>query len=90
MEEFIQGVGIFGMVLLVLIGLVAGWLASVVAGGRNRGRYLAIGVIGALVAPLLLVALGVTVLAASGLLAVLLAAAVGAVIVLVLAKMIFD
>ncbi|WP_444667991.1 GlsB/YeaQ/YmgE family stress response membrane protein [Cereibacter changlensis] len=90
MEEFIQGVGIFGMVLLVLIGLVAGWLASVVAGGRNRGRYLAIGVIGALLAPLLLVALGVTVLAASGLLAVLLAAAVGAVIVLVLAKMIFD
>ncbi|PTE22777.1 GlsB/YeaQ/YmgE family stress response membrane protein [Cereibacter changlensis JA139] len=90
MEEFIQGVGIFGMVLLVLIGLVAGWLASVAAGRRNRGRYLAIGVIGALLAPLLLVALGVTVLAASGLLAVLLAAAVGAVIVLVLAKMIFD
>lgn len=90
MEEFIQGVGIFGTVLLIIIGLIAGWLASVVAGGRHRGRYMMIGVIGALVAPLVLVALGVTVLAASGLLAVVLAAAVGAVIVLLIAKMIFD
>ncbi len=90
MEEFIQGVGIFGLVVLIVVGLIAGWLASMVAGGRHRGRYMMIGVIGALVAPLLLVALGVTVLAASGLLAVVLAAAVGAVIVLALAKMIFD
>lgn len=90
MEEFIQGVGIFGLVVLIVVGLIAGWLASMVAGERHRGRYMMIGVIGALVAPLLLVALGVTVLAASGLLAVVLAAAVGAVIVLALAKMIFD
>ncbi|MCE6950107.1 GlsB/YeaQ/YmgE family stress response membrane protein [Cereibacter sphaeroides] len=90
MEEFVQAVGVVGMILLALTGLLAGWVASLAAGGRHRGRYLLIGLIGALAAPLVLLALGVTVLAASGLVAILAAALIGAVIVLVIARLIFD
>jgi hypothetical protein len=90
MEEFIQGVGIVGLVVLALVGLAAGWIASAVAGGRHRGRYMIIGLLAALATPLLLLALGVTVLAASGLVAMVVAALIGAAVVLFLAKLIFD
>lgn len=90
MEGFFEAIGWVAAVFLVLVGLLAGWLASVVSGGRHRGRYMAIGVVGALLAPAVLAAVGVGVLAAGGLVAILVAAAIGAVLVLVIAKAIFD
>lgn len=90
MEEFMQGVGVVGLVVLAVVGLAAGWIASQVSGGRHRGRYMLIGLVSAIAAPLLLVALGVTVLAASGLVAMVVAALIGAVIVLFLARLLFD
>ena len=89
MEAFLETVGWLSLVLLVGIGLLAGWLASEIAGGRHRGRYLALGVAGAVAAPLILAVLGVTVVAAGGVLAILLVAAVGALIVLALARALF-
>lgn len=90
MEGFLEAVGWVGLIVLSLIGLVAGWLASVVAGGRNRPKYLIIGVLAALATPFVLAALGLGVLAAGGLLAILFAGVLGAVVVLILAKTIFD
>ena len=90
MEGFFEAVGWVAAVLLVVIGLLAGWIASLLAGGRHRGRYMAIGVVGALLMPAVLAALGVTLLAAGGLVAILIAAAVGALLVLLLARAIFD
>ncbi|MBD3803754.1 MAG: GlsB/YeaQ/YmgE family stress response membrane protein, partial [Thioclava sp.] len=51
MEDVLQAIGTVGMVLLVIAGLLAGWIASLVSGGRHTGAYLAIGVIGALITP---------------------------------------
>lgn len=82
MEGFLEALGAIGVVFLVVVGLVAGWLASVVAGGRNRALYLAVGVVGALAVPFLLAAIGVGLLAAGGLAAILAVAAIGAVLVL--------
>lgn len=90
MEGFFEAVGWLAFVLLVLVGLLAGWIASMMAGGRHRVGYLLIGVVGALAAPFILAAIGVGVLAAGGLLAVLLAALLGAVIVLAIARAVFD
>ena len=89
MEELFQALGLVALVLLVAVGLLAGWLASLAAGGHT-GRYLAIGMIGALAAPVLVAALGIAALAAYGLAAILVVALVGAVIVLLVAKLIFD
>ena len=89
MEGFLQTLGAIGTLLLVVIGLLAGWFASLLAGGRHRGRYLAIGVLAALATPILLAAIGLGVIAAGGILAILAAAAVGAVVVLVIARLVF-
>lgn len=90
MEGFLEAVGWAGLIVLVLIGLASGWLASVVAGGRNRARYLVIGVLAALATPFVLAAVGIGVLAAGGLFAILVAGIFGAVVVLILARMLFD
>ena len=90
MEGFFEAVGWVAAVLLVLTGLLAGWIASLLSGGRHRARYMAVGVVGALLAPAILAAVGVTILAAGGLVAILIAAAIGAFLVLLLAKAIFD
>ena len=90
MEEFFQAIGMIGVIFLVLVGLVAGWIASRAAGGRRTLPYMVIGVLAALAIPFILAAIGVGILAAGGLLAVIAAAAVGAIVVLLIAKMIFD
>jgi uncharacterized membrane protein YeaQ/YmgE (transglycosylase-associated protein family) len=89
-EGFLEALGTIGLILLIVVGLLAGWIASAIAGGRHRTRYLVAGVLAALATPFLLAAIGVGVLAAGGLLVILLAAAVGAVLVLLLARAIFD
>ncbi len=86
MEDLLQGLGVAALVLLALIGLLAGWLASVVAGGRHRSTYLIVGVLAAIATPFVLAALGITLLAAGGLILVLIAAAIGAVLVLALVR----
>jgi uncharacterized membrane protein YeaQ/YmgE (transglycosylase-associated protein family) len=88
-EGFLDALGIVALVLLVGIGLLAGWLAGAVA-GRRKGLYLLLGVAGAVAAPFILAALGVGILAAGSLVALVIVAALGAVLLLVLARVLFD
>lgn len=89
MEGFLDALGVVALLLLVAIGLLAGWLAGAVA-GRRRGLYLLLGVAGAVAAPFILAALGVGILAAGSLVALVLVAVLGAALILVLARVLFD
>jgi len=92
--EFLQALGIGGTALLVLLGLIAGWIAALLAGGkrwlRTLPRHLAIGVAASLATPTLLAAIGVRPLAAGGLLAIVLTSAWGAAVALLLARILSD
>ncbi|ROU03608.1 GlsB/YeaQ/YmgE family stress response membrane protein [Histidinibacterium lentulum] len=83
MEGLLDALGTVALILLILVGLAAGWIASLVTGG-NRPLYLALGVVAALATPFVLAALGLTALAAGGALVILAMGAVGAVVVLAL------
>ena len=85
MEGFLEGVGVVILVFLALVGLAAGWIAGKIA-GRNMPLYIVIGVVAAVATPFVLAALGVGILAAGGLLVVVVAGAIGAVIVLALVQ----
>lgn len=80
MEEFLQGLGAVAFVLLALSGLAVGALAGKVS-GRSVGLYAVIGAVAAIATPFLLAAIGVTVVAAGGVLLVLVVGAVGAAVV---------
>jgi uncharacterized membrane protein YeaQ/YmgE (transglycosylase-associated protein family) len=87
--EFFQALGTIGLVLLIGVGALAGLLASGIT-GRDHARNVAIGIVGAVLLPFALALVGVGVLAAGGLIAILVAAAIGAVAVLAIAKALFD
>jgi uncharacterized membrane protein YeaQ/YmgE (transglycosylase-associated protein family) len=89
MEGFWDALGTVTFILLVVVGLLAGWIAGAVA-GRRKGLYLLLGVVGAVAAPFLLAALGVGMLAAGGLIAILAVALVGALLILIVARFVFD
>ena len=89
MEEFFQALGTIGLIFLVVVGVLAGFLASAVQGGRNKVRNIVVGVIGALLLPFLVAVLATGVLAAGGLVLILLVALVGAVAVLAIVRPIF-
>ncbi|MCU0853993.1 MAG: GlsB/YeaQ/YmgE family stress response membrane protein [Rhodobacteraceae bacterium] len=89
MEGFWDALGTVTLVLLVAVGLLAGWIAGAIA-GRRKALYLVLGVVGAVAAPLILAALGLGVLAAGGLLVMVAAAVAGALILLAIAKFVFD
>ena len=83
-----KGVGGQGLVIFLLIGLVAGWLASLVVGGGGLIRYAVTGVIGAFVGGFLLDALKVRPFAGNALLNQIVTAAIGAIVVVLLARLI--
>ncbi|MCZ4262293.1 MAG: GlsB/YeaQ/YmgE family stress response membrane protein [Limimaricola soesokkakensis] len=86
MEELLQGIGVAALVILALVGLATGWLASKLAGGRNMALYMIVGALAAMATPFVLAALGVTLLAAGGLLVVVIVALIGAALVLALVR----
>ena len=88
MEQFFQALGEIGLIILVVVGVLAGLIASAIEGGRNRIRNIAIGVVGALLLPFLVALVAAGALAAGGLLLILLLALMGAVIVLLIARLI--
>ncbi|CTQ33259.1 hypothetical protein [Jannaschia rubra] len=85
MEEFLQGLGMVAFTLLVLTGLVVGALAGALT-GRSKLLYALIGAVAAIATPFLLAALGITVLAAGGVLLVLVVGAVGAAVVVAIVR----
>lgn len=77
-----------GLIVFLLIGLVAGLLASFVVGGGGLIKYLLSGVIGAFVGGWLLSALGVSLGISNPLVAQILTATIGAIVVVLLARLI--
>ena len=76
------------LVIFLLIGLVAGWLASFVVGGGGLIRYLVSGVIGAFVGGFLLNTLGVNLGIKNPLASQIVTSTIGAIVVVLLARMI--
>jgi uncharacterized membrane protein YeaQ/YmgE (transglycosylase-associated protein family) len=76
------------LLVILLIGAVAGWLAGLIVQGTGFGLIgdIVIGVVGALLAGLLFPALGVHF--GSGLVSQIIAATLGAVILLVIARLV--
>lgn len=88
MEAVLHALGTIGLIFLLMVGALAGVIASQLEGGRNMPRNIVIGVIGALLLPFLVALAAAGVLAAGGLLLILFVAAIGAVVVLVIAQLI--
>ena len=89
MDALLNALGTIGTVFLLVVGVLAGLIASLVDGGRHKGRYVAIGVVGALALPFLVTLLATGALAAGGLALILVTSLVGAIAVLVIARLIF-
>ncbi|MBX9682767.1 MAG: GlsB/YeaQ/YmgE family stress response membrane protein [Hyphomicrobium sp.] len=75
------------LVMLAVIGIVAGYLASIIVGGGGLIRYLLSGVAGAFVGSWLLDALGVNLGIKNALGAQIVTATIGAVVVVLLARL---
>lgn len=76
------------IVVFCLIGIVAGWLASILVGGGGLIQNLLSGVIGAFVGGYVLRALGVNLGISNPLAAQIITATIGAVIVVLVARLI--
>lgn len=76
------------LVVFALIGLAAGWLASIVVGGGGLIQYLLSGVIGAFVGGYLLSALGVNLGIRNALASQIVTATIGAIVVVLIARLI--
>lgn len=76
------------LVIAIVIGLVAGWLASIVVGGGGLIRYIITGLIGSFVGSYLLGALGIDLGIGNPLVSQIVTAAIGAIVVVLLARMI--
>lgn len=76
------------LIVFLLIGLVAGWLASIVVGGGGLIRYLVTGIIGAFVGGYLLSALGINLGIRNALASQIVTSTIGAIVVVLLARLI--
>lgn len=76
------------LVVLAVIGIIAGFLASILVGGGGLIQYLLSGVIGAFVGSYLLNALGVNLGIKNELAAQIVTATIGAIVVVLLARLI--
>lgn len=88
-ETAVQGTNILVTIIIwIIVGGVAGWLASLVVrgGGMGLGGNIVLGIVGAVVAGWLLPALGIGL--GGGILAAILAAMIGAIVVLLIISLI--
>lgn len=76
------------LIVFLLIGLVAGWLASFIVGGGGLIKYLVSGVLGAFVGPFVLRGLNVNLGIGNALVSQIVTSTIGAVIVVVVARLI--
>lgn len=76
------------LVVFALIGLVAGYLASVIVGGSGLIRYLISGVIGAFIGPMVLGLLKIDLGIRNALAGQVVTATIGAIVVVILARLI--
>lgn len=76
------------LIIFLVVGVIAGWLASFITGGGGLIKYLVSGVIGAFVGPWLLSLLGLSFSVGSPLVTQILVSAIGAVVVVFVARLI--
>ena len=76
------------LVIAIVIGLAAGWLASIVVGGGGLVRYIITGLIGSFVGSYLLGALGINLGIGNPLVSQIITAAIGAIVVVLLARLV--
>jgi len=76
------------LIVFLVIGVIAGWLASFLVGGGGLIRHLITGVLGAFVGGFVLSAAGITLGIANPILLQIVTAAIGAVIVILVARLI--
>jgi len=76
------------LIVLAVIGIVAGFLASLVVGGGGLLRYLVSGVLGAFVGVMILNATGINLGIKNALLSQIVTATIGAIVVVILARLI--
>ncbi|MGC8504099.1 MAG: GlsB/YeaQ/YmgE family stress response membrane protein [Acidithiobacillus sp.] len=81
---------LMSVIVFLVIGAAAGWLAGVIVKGRGFGILgdIVIGIIGAFLGGFLLIAFGLAGLVGAGVISAILVATVGAVILLVIVKII--
>jgi len=84
----IGNIDLTALLIFLGIGLVAGWLASLILGGGGLLRNLIVGVIGAFVGGWLLSIAHVSLPVGNALLAQVLQATIGAIVVIVVARVI--
>ena len=78
-----------GIVALIVIGLVAGWLTSLVVGGGGLISYIIWGVLGSFVGGFLLPKLGISIKLGNPLVDQIVVAAIGAVVLVLIGRLIF-
>lgn len=76
------------LIAFLLIGLVAGWLASFIVGGGGLVKYLISGVLGAFVGPMVLQALKVDLKIGNPLASQIITSTIGAIVVVIIARLI--
>jgi uncharacterized membrane protein YeaQ/YmgE (transglycosylase-associated protein family) len=81
-------VDITALLIFLGIGLVAGWLASLMLGGGGLLRNLIVGVIGAFVGGWLLSAAGITLPIGNVLVSQIITATIGAIVVIAVARIV--
>ena len=84
----IANIDLTALLIFLGIGLVAGWLASLILGGGGLLRNLVVGVIGAFVGGWLLSLANISLPVGNALLAQVLQATIGAIVVIVVARVI--
>ena len=87
-ESIPMNVDITALLIFLGIGLVAGWIASLVLGGGGLVRNLIVGVIGAFVGGLLLSLAGISLPVGNALVSQIITATLGAIVVLAVARLI--
>ena len=76
------------VVIILVVGLIAGWLASFVVGGYGAARYLLTGLLGAIVGSYLFAVMNIRIPIADPLIAQIVVAAIGAIVLVLLARLI--
>lgn len=88
MEGFLDALGAVSLTALILVGLIGGLIAGRLT-GRNTLLYVVVGVVGAVALPFLLAAIGIGVVAAGGLLVLLVVSALGALALIAVFRLVF-
>jgi uncharacterized membrane protein YeaQ/YmgE (transglycosylase-associated protein family) len=76
------------VIIILVVGLVAGWLASFVVGGYGAVRYLVTGILGAIVGSYVFAVLNIRMPIGDPVVAQIVVAAIGAIVLVLVARLV--